>query len=301
MVILGHDVSEENILKKEKFSEKVKRLAKESGADLVGAANIGRFKDVPAQHHPASIFPEAKSVIVIGRRITRGTLRGVEEGTQFSIYAIYGYDWLDNRFLAMTTFKVAEFLEDNGWEAVPLPNLPPQIPPMGIAVKPNQPEPNVMVDFDDAAVRAGLGEISYCGILLTPKFGPRQRFQLILTDAELEPDSLLQERICDRCMECIRSCPLNAINPKKGKEIIICSKKMKVAEIDYAKCASCKNGATPNRYHPAGNPDRLAAICVRSCIDHLEKTNKLQNKFSSPFRKRPAWTIGKREMDFYGI
>jgi len=285
----------------EKFSKKVKRFAKESGADLVGIANIERFKYVSAQHNPISIFPEAKSVIVIGRRITRGTLRGVEEGTQFSIYGIYGYDWLDNRFLAMTTFKVAEFLEDNKWEAIPLPNLPPQIPSMGIAVKPNQPEPNVMIDFDDAAVRAGLGEIGYCGVLLTPEFGPRQRFQLILTDAELEPDPLLQEEICDRCMECIKNCPLNAINPKKEKEIIICGKKMKIAEIDYTKCASCKNGATSNRYHPTGNPDRLAAICVRSCMDHLEKTNKLKNKFQNPFRKRPVWKIGKREMDFYKI
>jgi hypothetical protein len=42
-------------------------------------------------------------VVVLGRRITRGTLRGVEEGTQFSNYRLYGYDWLDNRFVASTT------------------------------------------------------------------------------------------------------------------------------------------------------------------------------------------------------
>ena len=282
-------------------AEKIKEFAKEAGADLLGIANIERFKDVPAQHNPTSIFPEAKSVIVIGRRITRGSLRGVEEGTQFQNYAIYGYDWLENRFLAMTTFKVAEFLEDNRQEAVPLPNLPSRIPPMGIATRPNQPKPNVMVDFDDAAVRAGIGEIGYCGILLTPEFGPRQRFQMILTDAKLEPNSILKEKICDRCMECVKNCPLDAINSTKEKEIDICGKRMLVAEIDYEKCASCKNGACPNRYYPSANPDRLAAICVRSCIDHLEKTNKLKNKFQSSFRKRAPWKIGKREMDFYNI
>lgn len=283
------------------FSEKVKKFAGKSGADLVGIANIERFKDILAQHSPVSIFPEAKSVIVVGKRIVRGVLRGVEEGTQFSIYDWFGYDGLDNRTLAMTTFMVAEFLEDHRFEAVPLRNLPPQTPPMGISVKPNLPPPNVMVDFDDAVVRAGLGEIGYCRVLLTPEFGPRQRFQLILTDADLEPDSILKEKICDRCMECVKNCPLEAINPDREEELTIYGKKMLISEVDYEKCKVCKNGARPNRYHPSGNPDRLAAICVRSCIDHLERTNKINSKFQTPFRKYAPWKIGKREMDFYKI
>lgn len=278
----------------------VKRYARECGADLVGIANVERFRDIPPDHNPVSIFPEVKSVIVIGKRITRGTLRGVEEGTQFDLYDIFGYDWLDNRFLALTTFKVAEFLEDLGFEAVPLPNLPPQTPPMGIAVKPGQPEPNVMLDFDDAAVRAGVGEIGYVAVLLTPEYGPRQRIQLILTDAEIEADSVLQERVCDKCMKCVESCPLSAVDSGKEKEIVICGKRMEIAEIDYSKCASCQNGAKPNIYHPAGNPDRLAAICVRSCLDHLERSDRIKNKFQTPFRKRTPWKITEEGKIFPG-
>ena len=41
-------------------------------------------------------------------------MRGLEEGTQFLNYTLYGYDWLDNRFVAHTTFQAAEFLEDLG-------------------------------------------------------------------------------------------------------------------------------------------------------------------------------------------
>lgn len=273
------------------LTKEVKIAAKQAGADLIGIANIERFKDVPAQHNPTSIFPETKSVIVIGRRITRGTLRGVEEGTQFGLYNLYGYGWLDNRFLAMTTFKTAEFLEDNRYEAVPLPNLPSQTPPMGIAVGANQPAPNVMIDFDDAAVRAGLGEIGYCGVFLSFEFGPRQRFQLILTDAELEPDPLFEGKICDVSEEHAKFCPLGAINPAKEKLIVICGKEMRVAGIDYRRCHVCENGAQPNSYHSSGNPDRLAAICVRSCMDYLEKNNKLRTKFKTPFRKRAPWKI----------
>ena len=271
----------------------LKEFAKKVGADLIGIANIERFKEITPQYHPSSIFPETKSVVVIGKRITRGTLRGIEEGTQFEIYDLYGYNWLNDRFLAITTFKIAEFLEDNGWEAVPLPNLPLQIPPMGIPVRPHQPPPNVLIDFDDGAVRAGLGEISYCGVFLTPEFGPRQRIQLVLTDAEFDPDPILQESICDNCMECVKECPLNAINPKKEILLTICNKKMTVAEIDYTKCASCKNGARPNLYYPSAIPDRLGAICVRSCLSHLEKTSRVKNRFQKLFRKRPSWKMGK--------
>jgi len=272
------------------FTEELKAFARNKGADLVGIASIDRFDELPQERHPTAIFPEVKSVVMIGKRITRGTLRGVEEGTQFSNYNLFGYSWLNDRFIALTTYETAEFLENNGWESVPLPPLPVQTPAMGVPVKENQPPPNVILDFDDAAVRAGLGEIGYCGVFLSPEFGPRQRYQLILTDAELEPEPVLTKSICDKDMACVETCPLSAINPEKETEIGICGKKMLVADIDFAKCRECKNGARPNMYHPSGNPDRLAAICVRSCVDYLGRSKKLTKTFHNPFRSRPVWT-----------
>ena len=65
------------------FTAAFKEYARSVGADLVGIANIERFEDVAPNRHPSSIFPEARSVVMIGKRITRGTLRGLEEGTQF--------------------------------------------------------------------------------------------------------------------------------------------------------------------------------------------------------------------------
>ena len=114
--------------------------------DLVGVAPVERFDELPSEKHPRSIFPEVESVVVVGRRITRGTLRGVEEGTNFHGYRMYGYQWLNDRFLAVATFQVASFLEDNGYEAVPLPPLPNEIPAMGIPVRPGAPAPNVLLD-----------------------------------------------------------------------------------------------------------------------------------------------------------
>ena len=276
--------------------ETLKVFAKEAGADVFGVANVERFDELPLEKHPRSIFPETRSVIVLGRRITRGTLRGVEEGTNFENYDTYGCNWLDNRFIALLTFRVAEYIEDRCWEAVPLQNLPPEIPSMGVAVRKDQPAPNVMLDLEDAAVRAGLGEIGYWGVLVTPEFGPRQRIQMILTDAEISPDPIVEKPICPASDQIKKSCPLGAYVGEK--EIIICGKKMTIAEIDYSKCSKCKNGARGNPYHSSGKPDRLAALCTRNCIDYLEKNKLVGNKFNLPFRIRNQWVVEKN-IDFF--
>lgn len=278
--------------------EELKAFAVEAGADVFGVANVERFDELPPPRHPRTIFPETASVIVLGRRITRGTLRGVEEGTNFHDYGKYGNEWLEDRFIAMTTFRVSEFLEDHGWEAVPLPNLPPEVPPMGVSVREGQPPPNVLLDFDDAAVRAGLGEIGYCGVLLTPRFGPRQRVQVILTDAVIEATPLLKQAVCPRGEACAGFCPLGAFVGEK--ELSICGRSMTVAQIDLGVCASCRNGAMPNRQHPSGKPDRLAAVCVRTCVDFLERSGRIENRFSSNFRRREPWVVGG-DVDFYKV
>ncbi|MDR3706985.1 MAG: hypothetical protein P4L33_01695 [Capsulimonadaceae bacterium] len=273
------------------LTQQFRAHAREKGADLIGIAPIERFDELAADKHPAAIFPETRSVIVIGKRVVRGAIRGVEEGTSFDIYDMYGRNWLSNRNLAMTTFKAGEFLEDNGWEAVPLPNIPPQTPPMGVPVREGQPAPNVMLDMDDAAIRAGLGEIGYCGLFLSPQFGPRQRFQMILTDAVLTPDPILSQPVCPTCREHAAFCILGAIDPSAERTVTVCGKDMGVAGIDHAKCKSCKNGASPNAMHPSGHADRMAAVCTRSCIAYLEESNAIENTFQNPFRKRAPWGI----------
>ena len=49
-----------------------------------------------------------------------------------------------------------------------------------------------------AATRAGLGEFDYNNVVLTPQYGPRQRFNSIITEAELVPDPLIDSPICLR-------------------------------------------------------------------------------------------------------
>ena len=58
--------------------EELIRIAKGYGADLVGIAPMDRFEGAPAQMDPRYIMPEAKSMIVMGFRVMRGSLRGIE-------------------------------------------------------------------------------------------------------------------------------------------------------------------------------------------------------------------------------
>ena len=80
---------------------------------------------------------------------------------------------------------------------------------------------------------------------------------------------------------------------------------MDVADIDYDKCRICQNGACVNRFASYARPDRVAALCNRTCLCHLEESSALSNKFENSFRKRDAWEIGRgnaadtRDVDSY--
>jgi epoxyqueuosine reductase QueG len=264
---------------------------KKEGIDLIGFASKDRFAGVDPAHNPFSIFPEGKTVIMLGKRICRGALRGVEEGTNFGDYKLFGSNWLEDEFLSLACYNLVRVIEDEGWEAVPIFPNPVELKPMGVSVAEGRPAPNVVPDFDYAAVACGIGEIGLNGLLLTPKFGSRQRFHMIITDAEIEPTPLLETSVCDGCGKCAEACPLGAISIEDAQVIDICGKQMKVAKIDYRKCRVCKNGACANRLADNGKPDRVAALCNRTCLFHLENEDRLENSFHEKFRKRDAWAI----------
>ena len=274
------------------FKKAVEDAAKKIGIDMIGFASKQRFEGVDAQHNPFSIFPEGKTVIMVGKRICRGALRGVEEGTNFGDYSLFGKNWLEDEFLSLACYDLVNFIEDNGWEACPIFPNPCELGPQGVSVAEGRPEPNVYPDFDYAAVACGLGEIGLNGIFLSPKFGSRQRFHMIITDAEIEESPIFEGSVCDACGQCASACPLGAIDTQNTVKINICGKEMKIASINYDVCRTCKNGACKNRFADTAKPDRIAALCNRTCICHLEEKDALENKFENGFRQREIWSVG---------
>ena len=272
-------------------SKELKGAAREFGADLVGIASIDRFSSLPADRHPSTVFPECKSVIVIGRRILRGSLRGVEEGTNFgSTYHFFGYQMLEDNFLAQTTYDLTRWIEERSFESVPLFCYHPEGMPKGAPVAPGKPAPNVIVDFEFAAQAAGLAEMGLGNLLLTKEYGTRQRFAMILTDAALEPDQVFDKSVCGDCKACAESCPLKAIDTSKTWKFGVEGHQMDVATVDFKACAACPNGAAKAGGR-GDRPDRLAAACARTCLARLENSAKCSNQFKNPFRKRKPWAL----------
>ena len=281
----------------EQLLNAIKETVKREGIDLLGIAPKSRFAGLKPENNPFSIFPEGKTVILVGKRICRGALRGVEEGTNFGDYNLFGKNWLEDEFLSIACYGLVNAIEDCGWEAVPIFPNPSELAPTGISVGGGRPEPNVFPDFDYAAVACGLCEIGINGLPLSEKFGSRQRFHMIITDAELPATPIMTKSVCDGCMECAKACPLGAISETEFEELEICGKKMKVAKIDYEKCKICKNGAVRNRFSDKARPDRIAAVCNRTCMVCLERGKRVDNLFEKDFRYQKEWTIGGSTAD----
>ena len=203
----------------------VKAYGRSKGLDLVGIANIERFKGAPERMHPASIMPHARSVIVVARRILRGNWRGIEEGTHWPNYTYFGYHGrLNSHFIPRPLYDTACWIEDHGWEAMPYnPGVPEAQTIDEPPLRPGAPAPNVHLAIRIAGMAAGLGECGWSKVFLTKKFGPRVRLHAIITDAPLEPDPLVEPgSLCDRCGSCIGGCQANAI-PRfdEGKTVSI--------------------------------------------------------------------------------
>ena len=274
------------------FKKAIQEKAQALQIDLIGFAGKERFLDLEPQYNPFYIFPEGNTVILIGQMIPRGTLRGIEDGTNMNAYSNFGYTWLDNQFVAQSVYDLVRFIEDAGWEACPVFPNPLSTAGMGVPVAEGRPAPNVTPDFDYAAVVCGLGEIGLNREILTPLFGHRQRFQMVITDAELESDPICSSSLCDQCGACVHACPLKAISLDHCEQKTICGRTFTLASINYDLCRKCPNGGMANRLHPSGKPDRYAALCNRTCLAELEKRGV--GLMKNHFRQQQPWKKDRR-------
>ncbi|MDR3311114.1 MAG: hypothetical protein LBS90_07185 [Oscillospiraceae bacterium] len=187
--------------------DSVKTLAKNLGMDLCGVSGLDRFATSPAGRHPTDILPGCKSVIVVGVRLLDGVVqanfRAFEDGRTDlkGLYGTYGYSMLPNFELTYACYAVAQHIErESGEVAVPCSTGPMTN--------------GAQLSIRHAAVAAGLGEFGWLSIVLTPEFGARNRFGVILTTLELEPDPMYDgKKLClgEKCGICAKVCPNGAL------------------------------------------------------------------------------------------
>ena len=180
----------------------VKKYPRENlGARLVGVASVDRFAGAPKGHRPDDLLPDAQAVIVVGLPILkqllnwRGMLKNSEvipekvqlpSGETFEarlqienhIYGRCTYESINNE-LQRITMHTAFFLEEAGYESTYMPVT------YGSTFHPVRgPIPGWYAPFSQrhAGVAAGLGTLGINNLLLTEKFGAKQRLGSWLTD-----------------------------------------------------------------------------------------------------------------------
>jgi ferredoxin len=177
-----------------------------------------------------------------------------------------------------------------------------------------------MIHLRIAAYLAGLGEIGYSKMFLSPEFGPRQRIGVIMTELELEPDPLYDgPELCNKCMACVKDCPGNAISQVKTVKVELAGRTVEWGELDEDACNLAfkggaeteedeigtyfigRNDVKPNHISPFYTKPRNlyntgqavcgARGCTRACMINLEARGVLKNKFKSPFRTKKPWVM----------
>jgi len=193
------------------LKSRVEEFMRSSGCDIVGVANVERFKGAPEGRRPTDILPTARSVIVGAVHILDSVCDDLPE----TRYEYTNQFYVLNGTLGSVSTKVARLLEDKGYRAIPIPAAYPRINKELMGV----------FSHRHAAVLAGLGEIGLNNLLITPQFGARVRLVSILTEAPLEPDQPYQKSLCREWQKecgkaCVACCPIEAIsvNGKVNKE-----------------------------------------------------------------------------------
>lgn len=219
-------------------AEYIKKKAKELGASVCGIGDVSLFKGDNPQHNPYSILPNAKCIIGFGLKIPRGLYDTMERKTQYYNYTNLGVKYTDEIFADIFLFKMGIIIENEGYDACLQRSVPgfkvkgdkttnPEVNRVfelkfASPVEEGKATPEVIIDYNKAAVVCGLGSIGLHNKVISPKYGTFMRYVFIVTDMPLETDKPFEENLCDKCGECIKACPGKAID-KSGVNSWQCS------------------------------------------------------------------------------
>src|SRR5271157_1177753 len=164
------------------FWEEFERVAKDLGVDLVGYTPVDEnfvFKDL-------QVF--GKNGIILAMELQWDQIK-TAPGYKCGMEAFRVYQALGDIVLKMTAY-----LQERGYKAEA------HVPFGGKLL------------YGPHAVAAGLGVVGWLGLILTPEFGPRQRFGMITTDADIPLDHPARDldkvnNACDKCSACALNCP----------------------------------------------------------------------------------------------
>ena len=224
------ELPEEVQIAPKEFWEEVEEQAKNLGIDPIGFAPIDENL-IFEEDHVGGIEVLYQNAIVLGMEMDYDAIETAPEfpaGVEsMNIYAELGE----------ATNKLTNFIRSKGYRAI-------ACHPLGGPIL-----------YPAMAVKAGLGQIGRQGLLITKKFGPRQRLSVISVNISPLPErSEIEfeiEAYCQKCKRCALMCPVEAIydepiNKENGT----------VTRIDGEKCIKYF-------YETTG-----CSVCIKECPFH---------------------------------
>jgi epoxyqueuosine reductase len=260
---------------------------REIGIPLVGFAPVERWSDppeelpnkfsdwIPEEFWPQSIYPEAKTVIVIGLPVQLPILE-----TAPSIYYHELYKTV-NILLDSKAYEISNYLTEKGYPSIYLPR--DGYGDIEVLLK----KPMAFFSHKHAAYLAGMGSFGENNVILTKEYGPRVRFTSIFTTAKIEGDPITSKDLCTHCKRCAEQCPVNAIDNKMEDE-----SGDNPVPMDKIKCATRSKELGKEFRSPCG-------ICIKVCPVGMDRKafkredmSIYSDKNESKYKK--AWDHVKR-------
>ncbi len=219
--------------------EIIREKAREYGADLIGFGDVALFDGTDPRRDPRSILWNATCIIGFAIRVPRALYETAERGYQYMNLTQMGVKVIDEEFSEIFLLKMARLIENAGYDACVqrrVSNLKikgdmtqnPEVMDTyelihAEPVSADKPAPEIIIDFAQAAEICGMGKKGRSGSILTPAFGPFQRFVFLITNMPIEQfDKPFTDNLCDSCGACEKACKGHAIS-ENGLDTWQCS------------------------------------------------------------------------------
>jgi reductive dehalogenase len=190
----------------EEITSKLKKAALYFGADLAGVAPLDRrfvYSHTCDQMGPGvsrmTAPIESRVQVIPGEFNYSFVMAFAEDYELLRYYPTCIADATTSRGysrMAITSHYLAYFIRALGFKAIDCTN-------------------NDVVLSVPLAMLAGLGDLGRHGLLITPRFGPRVRLSVVLTDLPLVVDSPIDfgvAEFCEVCHKCAERCPSRSIS-----------------------------------------------------------------------------------------
>ena len=208
------------------LTDELRRFIESREVDLWGVAPVSSYEGAMERMHPRYWMKDATAVIVLGLQVPKAIVDQVERKTSPYPYLRFAKSLLNDE-LDMLANQVSRFLVRKGYDCLPTPANDCRDP------RTLQP----IVSHVLTAVAAGLGEVGWNNMLLTPQFGVRQKLVTVITNAPLETGHVYNgDPICDRCMRCVTECEIGAISPDRTRSVVIEGKTFEWSALRRLKC-----------------------------------------------------------------